>query len=225
MEQIQSFEQFLANQVPSVSPSGFFLNLILTAILAKMLGLLYARHGNSLSNRKIFASNFELIAVTTMIIITIVKSSLALSLGLVGALSIVRFRAAIKEPQELAFIFLAIAIGLGFGADQRLITFFGFVFAAAVIWIRNYWSDAESSNDLNLTILAQNPSGDLSLDRIVETISQYCKELELKRIDETNEQLEVSFLAVFKDLNGLNKARAALHNLDEAIQISYMDHT
>ena len=45
--------------------------------------------------------------MTTMVVITIVKSSLALSLGLVGALSIVRFRAAIKEPEELAFYFFS----------------------------------------------------------------------------------------------------------------------
>ena len=80
MNKSQTFEQFLANQVPQISPWGFLLNLALTAVLAYLLGRLYARFGNSLSNKRIFASNFELIAVTTMIIITIVKSSLALSL-------------------------------------------------------------------------------------------------------------------------------------------------
>ena len=108
MNESQTFEQFLANQAPQISPVSFLINLILTALFAYILGRLYARYGNSFSNKKLFASNFELIAVTTMIIITIVKSSLALSLGLVGALSIVRFRAAIKEPEELAYIFLTI---------------------------------------------------------------------------------------------------------------------
>ena len=54
-----------------------------------------------------FGYNFLLITVTTMFIITIVKSSLALSLGLVGALPVVRFRSAIKEPEELAYLFLS----------------------------------------------------------------------------------------------------------------------
>jgi len=56
------------------------------------------------------------------LVITVVKSSLALSLGLVGALSIVRFRTPIKEPEELGYIFLTIAIGLGFGANLGLVT-------------------------------------------------------------------------------------------------------
>src|SRR5690606_6177870 len=109
MNQSQTFEQFLRTYSPEISPWGFLLNLVLTAFFAYILGLLYARFGNTLSNKRMFASNFEMIAVTTMVIITIVKSSLALSLGLVGALSIVRFRAAIKEPQELTYIFFNIA--------------------------------------------------------------------------------------------------------------------
>ena len=63
--------------------------------------MVYAKYGNSLSNRKKLMQTFVLISVTVMLVISIVKSSLALSLGLVGALSIVRFRAAIKEPEEL----------------------------------------------------------------------------------------------------------------------------
>ena len=50
--------------------------------------------------------------------ISVVKSSLSLSLGLVGALSIVRFRAAIKDPEERVYLFLCIGIGLAFGAGQ-----------------------------------------------------------------------------------------------------------
>ena len=72
--------------------------------------------------KKIFLLTGLIIIITIMVVITIVKSSLALSLGLVGALSIVRFRTAIKEPEELAYTFFAIAIGLGAGADQIIIT-------------------------------------------------------------------------------------------------------
>ena len=68
-----------------------------------------------------------------MLIITIVKSSLALSLGLVGALSIIRFRAAIKEPEELAYLFISISIGLGFGANQAIITTLAFIIIILVI--------------------------------------------------------------------------------------------
>ena len=222
MNQNQTFEQFLANQVPEISPWNFLINLLLTAVLAHLLGRIYARSGSSLSNKRSFAANFELIAVTTMIIITIVKSSLALSLGLVGALSIVRFRAAIKEPEELAYIFLTIALGLGFGADQRIVTSIGFFFVVAVIWGKYYLKPSEAQRSLNFTVMAENAVG-LTLDRIVETIMPHCKELEMKRLDENKNYMEAAFVAEFRNFNDLNKARSALHGLDDSIQISFLD--
>lgn len=113
MNQFKTFEEFLTTQTHQMPIGNFIINILIAALLAFILALIYRRFGNSLSNRKMFSANFVVLAVTTMLIISIVKSSLALSLGLVGALSIVRFRAAIKEPEELSFLFLTIAIGLG----------------------------------------------------------------------------------------------------------------
>ena len=105
-----SLKEFITNQNVEVSLFSFAANLIIAAFLAYLLSLLYERFGQSLSNRKIFSKNLISLTMTTMLVISIVKSSLALSLGLVGALSIVRFRAAIKEPEELVYLFLAISI-------------------------------------------------------------------------------------------------------------------
>lgn len=216
-----TFEQFLANQVPQISPFDFVINLILTAVFAYILGRLYSRFGQSFSNKKMFASNFELIAVTTMIIITIVKSSLALSLGLVGALSIVRFRAAIKEPEELAYIFLTIAIGLGLGADQRLVTLIGFSFLVCVITLKAYFRSPDAYKNLNFTVLTEKS---VNIDLIVESISSICKGVELKRLDQNSKFMEASFLVEFSDFKDLSLVRNALFELDNSMQINFLDH-
>src|SRR3989338_8294640 len=91
-----TLQDFLLNQPAQADLTYLIISLFLAAILAWILGRLYVRYGTSLSNRKRFASNFILLTVTTTLIISVIKSSLALSLGLIGALSIVRFRAAIK---------------------------------------------------------------------------------------------------------------------------------
>ena len=117
---MEFLEEFLTVTDTQISIVGLIFGLILTAFLATILA------GSTLSNRRVFSKNFILIALTTMLVITIVKSSLALSLGLVGALSIVRFRSAIKEPEELAYLFLTICVGLGMGANQVMVTVVAF---------------------------------------------------------------------------------------------------
>ena len=107
----------LFNQAP-LSLTALVINLGAGVVLSLILRWHYKHFGSTLSNRDEFSQVCPFILLTTILIITVVKSSLALSLGLVGALSIVRFRTPIKEPEELAYLFIAIAMGLGLGADQ-----------------------------------------------------------------------------------------------------------
>ena len=97
----------------------FLISVIFIGIgLSLFLRWFYIKYGKSNTNRKLVADSFPLLIISITLIIYLIKSSLALSLGLVGALSIVRFRAAIKEPEELVYLLFAIAIGLGLGAKQ-----------------------------------------------------------------------------------------------------------
>ena len=93
---------------PPVSILSMTLNLVLGLVLSLLVAWYYSHYGQSFANRNKFALLLPALTLTTAIVITIVKSSLALSLGLVGALSIVRFRTAIKDPEELIFLFIAI---------------------------------------------------------------------------------------------------------------------
>lgn len=95
--------------------------LLLGGVLALYCQFLYRRCSASPSDTDTITRIFPLLTLVTTAVIAVVKSSLALSLGLVGALSIVRFRAAIKEPEELVYLFLCIAIGLALGAEQPLL--------------------------------------------------------------------------------------------------------
>ena len=70
----------------------FILNLIVVGVLCYLIKIFYKKFSTTLSNREEFSKNFILLGIATCIVITIVKNSLALSLGLVGALSIIRFK-------------------------------------------------------------------------------------------------------------------------------------
>jgi hypothetical protein len=222
MKDLPSFEDFITNQSIQISIWGFVANLLLTAILAFILNLLYSRFGSSLSNRKQFADNFVIIALTTMIIITIVKSSLALSLGLVGALSIVRFRAAIKEPEELSYIFLTIAIGLGMGANQRLSTIIGFSFVSLIIILLNLKKSAHDEQNLQLVVSSLNDNESM-LENILSILNRHCETIDLKRVDEGKEYFEAVFLVHFNQFDGFNEAKIQLRKLDPDIKLSFLD--
>ncbi|MDC0531508.1 DUF4956 domain-containing protein, partial [Alphaproteobacteria bacterium] len=91
-------------------------------LLVSIISWYYKKYSQVIGGKTYIGSVLPIIGLTVFLVITVVKSSLALSLGLVGALSIVRFRTPIKEPEELGFLFLTIAVGLGFGAGFQLVT-------------------------------------------------------------------------------------------------------
>lgn len=111
-----------SNQFNEDPISLIILNLILCMVLVSIVSWFYKKYSQSLGGKTHIGSILPLIGLTVFLVITIVKSSLALSLGLVGALSIVRFRTPIKEPEELGYLFLTIGVGLGFGAGFKFTT-------------------------------------------------------------------------------------------------------
>ena len=118
MEQV---EQLLSSDMiaaVNISFKSTFLSMLSAIFCSYLIKVFYTRYGMAMNNRDYFSQTFMLLAITTVSVITIVKSSLALSLGLVGARAIVRFRAAIKEPEELIYLFLIIGLGLAFGSNQ-----------------------------------------------------------------------------------------------------------
>lgn len=223
MGQLETFQQFLAAQSAQIPVWSFFFNLVAAGILASILAYVYVKYGRSLSNRRIFAKNFVVVTMTTMFIIVVVKSSLALSLGLVGALSIVRFRAAIKEPEELAYLFLAISIGLGMGANQQVITLTAFIAILAVIRFTYSFGKKEKNQNLYLTVSSNNPQG-VSLQKIIEILKKYSTSCSLKRFDETREIIEASFLVDFIGFDQLNSSKKELKELDSSLKVTFLDN-
>lgn len=223
MNKLQTFEQFLTTSSVQVPVVDLLINLFLAAVLAFILSRVYVKYGRVLSNRKAFAGNFILLTMTTMLIIMIVKSSLALSLGLVGALSIVRFRTAIKEPEELAYMFLCIAVGLGLGADQRLVILVAFTVICVIIALRAGYCKSEENQNLYLTVTSHNPQK-LTLEQIRKTLREYCRAVDIKRFDETKEILEASFLVEFDDFEQLQMAKCELQKLNEHVKITFLDN-
>ncbi|MCE5230668.1 DUF4956 domain-containing protein [bacterium] len=213
----------LINQANAINMPEFILCLVLSAALGLLIGLFYIKFGHSLSNRRVFARNFLLVAVTTTLIITIVKSSLALSLGLVGALSIVRFRAAIKEPEELAYLFLTISIGLGLGAGQILLSIVAVVIILGLILIQNLVRGGKTDDpNLYVTVTTSNPHK-ISLSQMMDLLQAAGATASLKRYDDSTEMLEAAFLVDFKQAVNIERFNHRLRELNPHVKVSCLD--
>lgn len=222
MNKQQLIETYFNTQTLQEGFWQFYTDLALTALLAFILGQIYVSYGHSLSNRKAFSNNFVLLALTTMLIITVVKSSLALSLGLVGALSIVRFRSAIKEPEELAYLFFTISIGLGFGAGQRYISLLAFVFIALILVIKGSVAKASKEENLYLTVNSDNSTG-LDVNKVVEVLKPYTSLISLKRLDKNSSTTEALFYVKFDSLSKLTSAEEKLRDLNPTVKLSFIE--
>ena len=211
-----------------LSTTALLINLAIGVLMSIILRWHFRRFGSTLSNREEFAQVFPFVLLTTVLIISIVKSSLALSLGLVGALSIVRFRTPIKEPEELAYLFIAIAIGLGLGAEQTIPTVLaGLAILAAMALLKNGGTREENKNlFLSVDCSGVDPadSADL-LERLNGLVAKHALNSDLRRFDTR----EVSTEAVyFIDIAGATNLSALVDELNATfpgIGVTFLDQS
>jgi hypothetical protein len=221
-------QDFFANMAPESMP-GFFINIILAIILSTILSRLYVMYGKSYSDRRVLSRTFLMLTLVTMLVITVVKSSLALSLGLVGALSIVRFRTPIKEPEELGYIFFSIAIGLGLGAASREVTLLMSVVIFVLIWYRSKREHVEDSYPNISLIISRDVSSVnnniLGLEDIISIIKTYADRVDVIRFEESNDYFEISVYVEVTSFSFVEQIRNKLKLVDDNLKIIFIDNT
>jgi len=206
-----------------INPLNLLFNLCLTAFLSYLLGLIFIRFGKSISNKASLASSFPMLSITTMIIITVVKSSLALSLGLVGALSIVRFRTPIKEPEELTYLFLAIVLGLSIGADQQLVAIIGLLFTGLLVFLKSKSRFSKTAKSGSFTTVIRYPSK-VNQNEIIDILKKRTTYLDLKRINISEDDYsEISFTIIFDSYKDIEQITNDLTALNSKIYCDIVD--
>ena len=198
------------------------INLIIAAILGWILEFVFIRYSNTINNKTVFSKNFVIIATTTAFIISIVKSSLALSLGLVGALSIIRFRTAIKEPEEISYLFICIGIGLGLGANYKLITIMATTIIILLIIIKDkFLTKKEVANEA--IYLTLNFKGKLDINNILEICSKHCSSVYLRDFDLLLESTQLGLVVNFDNPNKINDVVKNIKNVNDQIEINLIN--
>lgn len=215
------FEKYLSDFNSTIDIVDFFINFLIVACIAFVIQQFYIRYGNALSDRRKFAKIFMPLALATLLIITVIKSSIALSLGLVGALSIVRFRAAIKDPEELTYLFLVIGLGIVGGAGKPILAILSFAVILPILFLHQKFSSKQNSLSGKSHINIKT-SHDNSLD-IINGIKNHVSYLELKRVDSSHDGNFYGLVSQLKSVEDIEHIKDVIHKLDPKATISIID--
>lgn len=120
-ELITTIRDMITEEFSAISMADAMLAIGLSFVLGLFVVLIYKVTYGGVCFSKSFAGCLIMLSMVTSLVILVIKSNMALSLGMVGALSIVRFRTAIKDPSDTAFAFWAIATGIVCGAGYTVI--------------------------------------------------------------------------------------------------------
>ena len=221
-------QQLSLNSAAPLSLVSLSINLGIGIVLSLVVGWHFSRFGSTLSNRDEFRQVFPFVLLTTILVISVVKSSLALSLGLVGALSIVRFRTPIKEPEELAYLFLTIAMGLGLGADQTLPTLIASIIILAAVGVLRSTQWRRETKSLYLSIdgpFAEMGGSGVCLDRLGDVIGANAVKCDLRRYDERDGSIEATYFVDVENVSDLSQLSAALRQSFPKVGITFLDQS
>ena len=160
--------------------------LLITSALAAYIFLAYRVLTRKTFYSKSFNISLAVITVVTAALILTMQSSVVLSLGMVGALSIVRFRTAIKDPMDLAFLFWSISVGIICGAGLAQVAVILCVIVTLGILILNRLPVARAP-----MILVINGSDLLTESVVTQQVSQFDKHFRVKSRNRTATTLDL----------------------------------
>jgi hypothetical protein len=196
-------------------------SFVLCVLMSFIVRNLYIRRSFSLTGKMHLGSIIPILSAVVFLVIVVVKSSLALSLGLVGALSIVRFRTPIKEPEELVYLFLAIAIGLGYASGQILITT---TLSLLIVFIAYMWLSNRTitkTSEYNLVVKWTNVN--ILFEDIKNEITPIVQNLKLIRLDKSSNDNTSVMLIVPNEDYSIELISNKLHKLDKSMNITFFE--
>lgn len=202
MENINNLSRSLET-VGEVDYLIIMINLLFCIISSFILMYVYKNKSNSLSSKIQISAIIPLLSNITFLVILIVKSSLALSLGLVGALSVIRFRTPVKEPEDLVFLFFAIAIGIGYGALQIYSTSIIFLILIIVFWFFLSKRKNLITNDFNLIVNCDLSKKQDYFDEILDSLRKNCLEVNLVKIEKEEINITLYYKISFGNQNNI----------------------
>ena len=196
-------------------------NFLICMVLSFIVRAFYVKRSFSLVGKSHIASIIPILAGVVFLVIMVVKSSLALSLGLVGALSIVRFRTPIKEPEELVYLFLAIGIGLGLGAGQPVLT--TLIVLLILVFVYLFLSNNKISKVLEYNLIIDWGEEDVSLKTVLDELEAKLETFKLVRYDWSETSKSASLIIEPENDFGIDDLISQLKHHIPSVNVTFFE--
>lgn len=209
--------QLLMNGTDVFTFETIVFNIAVSLVLALFIFFVYKKTFRGVLYSHNFNVTIIMISLITAMVMMLIGSNLAISLGMVGALSIVRFRAAIKEPRDIAFLFWAITVGLAAGSGTFIIAITGSITIAIILFVFG------TTNYTDNTYLLVIKGNDLKVELIQAVLKQYKLPNKLRMKNSNKFNTEITLEITLKKINAdtLIDKFHELNNVEEVHMVSY----
>jgi len=160
--------------VYSINPGQVIVNMVVAFICGLLISIIYRWTYSGPTYSVTYLNSLIVLSMITSIVIMVIGNNLARAFGLVGAMSIIRFRTAIKDTQDIVFIFFSLAVGMAAGVGMHLIALFGVLLIGAVFIVL---SKTQFAYPLRKELLVQfsYKSGSEGETPYLTVFKKYCK--------------------------------------------------
>ncbi len=211
------FKSDFLNNVSSVNIIDMVIAIILAFGIGMFIFLVYKKTYNGVMYSSSFATTLVALTMITTVVILAVTSNVVLSLGMVGALSIVRFRTAIKEPLDIAFLFWAIAAGIVLAAGLIPLAVFGSVVIGVILLVLA--NRKSYTNPYIVVIRCDNRESEV---KVVDFISKQVNKSVVKSKSVQKGMIEINMEIRIKDENtDFVNIVSEMNGVQSAVLVSY----
>lgn len=214
------FKSSFLENITSVSILDMALALVLAFGLGVFIFMIYKKTYTGVMYSSSFGVTLIALTMITTLVILAVTSNVVLSLGMVGALSIVRFRTAIKEPLDIAFLFWSIAVGIVLAAGMIPLAVIGSVIIGSILLV---FVNKKSHTDPYIAVIqCTDHESEKAAKEYLEKMTKRCTvksksaqkgsielNMEIRLIDDNTD-----FINILSEMNGVNSAVLVSYNGD-----------
>jgi uncharacterized membrane protein YhiD involved in acid resistance len=192
----------------SISVTSILFSLLIVFLLSMVILFTYRNSYQTTVYNKAFAMSLPVIAMITSVIILSVSSNVILSLGMVGALSIIRYRTAIKNPFDTVFMFYAIGLGISVGANLILVAIISTFVVSILIHMLLF---LELFNQAYFVIVQTNLESEEELTTILKSI--------YKRVNVKNKTYQKDILDITYEVTTRDEPKNVINDIKNAVDL------